>query len=461
MKPFSRFVSSLLVLCMLVSFGFVSAFAEAAPSPTPVPVPEGRREVVFWHCFGGVIGEAVQRVIDGFNASQNEIWVTGIFQGAYDDCLTKLKAAMPAGTGPDMFQMFELGTTFLVNSGWTIPFQEMLEKDAEPYITIDDIEPALRNYYTYDGKMVCIPFNPSTPIMYFNKTAFVEAGLDPAAPPTTFAEIAAIADKMTIKQGNRTTRHAMGLPIYGWFFENFLAGVGANYVNMDNGRSGHATAIEFDTSGAGKKIMETWKQMVDDGIIYNFGADNAASRDAFIAGQTCIILESTAQLKTLIKGIDGKFELGTAYLPSMLEKTQHGVIIGGANLWLCKQDDQQKVNDAWTFIKYATSAAVSAQFSMDTGYFCANTTAYEEPNFQAYLKENPNFLTAINQLHDCPSSFATQGASVGVMPELRAIFQEEAALYLDDAQSVDDMLQHVAEKGNAAIQSYNKTAYGE
>ena len=64
--------------------------------------------LVFWHCFGGVIGEAVQRVIDGFNASQNEIWVTGIFQGAYDDCLTKLKAAMPAGTGPDMFQMFEL-----------------------------------------------------------------------------------------------------------------------------------------------------------------------------------------------------------------------------------------------------------------------------------------------------------------------------------------------------------------
>ena len=459
MNRFSRFVSCLLVLCILLSFGFVSALAEAAP--TPAPVPEGRREVVFWHCFGGTIGEAVQRVVDNYNGSQDEIWVTAIFQGAYDDCLTKLKAAVPAGTGPDMFQMFELGTTFLVNSGWTIPFQEMLEKDAEPYVMIDDIEPALRNYYTYDGKMVCIPFNPSTPIMYFNKTAFVEAGLDPAAPPTTFAEIAAIADKLTVKEGNRTIRHAMGLPIYGWFFENFLAGMGANYVNMDNGRTGHATAIEFDTSGAGKQIMETWKQMVDDGVIYNFGADNAASRDAFIAGQTCIILESTAQLKTLLNGIGGKFELGTAYLPSMLEKTQNGVIIGGANLWLCKNEDQQRVNDAWTFIKYATSAAVSAQFSMDTGYFCANTTAYDEPSFQTYLEENPNFLTAINQLHDCPISFATQGASVGVMPELRAIFQEEAALYLDDAESVEDMLNNIAEKGNAAIQGYNKTAYGE
>lgn len=459
MNRFSKLVSCLLVLSMLLSLGFASAMAET--EPTPAPVPEGRREVVFWHCFGGTIGEAVQRVVDNFNASQEEIWVTAIFQGGYDDCLTKLKAAVPAGTGPDVFQMFELGTTFLVNSGWTIPFQEMLENDAEPYIQIEDIEPALRNYYTYDGKMVCIPFNPSTPIMYYNKTAFEEAGLDPNNPPTTFAEIIAIADKLTVKEGNRTTRYAMGLPIYGWFFENFLAGMGSNYVNMDNGRSGHATAIEFDTNGAGKHILETWKQMIDDGILYNFGADNAASRDAFIAGQTAITLESTAQLRTLLNGAEGKFELGTAYLPSMLEKTQNGVIIGGANLWLCKNDDAQRVSDAWTFVKYATSAPVSAQFSMDTGYFCANTKAYDEPNFQAYLKENPNFLTAINQLHDCPINFATQGASVGVMPELRAIFQEEAALYFDDAETIDDVLAHMAEKSNAAIQSYNKTAYGE
>ncbi len=461
MRTITRFLSCLLTICLLLASITVSAQATAAPTSTPMPAPEGRREVVFWHCFGGTIGEAVQRVVDGFNASQDEIWVTAIFQGGYDDALTKLKAAMPAGTGPDMFQMFELGTTFLVNSGWTIPFQEMLEKDAEPYINIDDIEPALRNYYTYNDKMVCIPFNPSTPIMYYNKTAFQEAGLDPENPPTTFAEIAAIADKLTVKEGNRVTRYAMGLPIYGWFFENFLAGMGANYVNNDNGRTAHASAIEFDQSGAGKTIMETWKQMVDDGAIYNFGADNAAARDGFLAGQTCITLESTAQLKTMLNGSAGKFELGTAYLPSMLEKTQYGVIIGGANLWLCKQENEQKVNDAWTFIKYATSAAVSAQFSMDTGYFCANMTAYEEPSFQAYLKEYPNFLTAINQLHDCPKSYATQGASVGVMPELRAIFQEEAALYLDDAESVDDMLKNMATKGNTAIQSYNKTAYGE
>ncbi len=448
-KVFSKVSVVFLVVVLLLS-SVITVGASA---------PDGRRTVVFWHCFGGQIGEAVQKVVDGYNNSQEEIWVDAIFQGGYDDALTKLKAAVPAGTGPDMWQMFELGTTFLVSSGFAIPYQDMLEKD--PYISMDDIEPALRNYYTYDGKMVCIPFNPSTPIMYYNKTAFAEAGLDPEKPPTTFAEIEAIAEKLTVKQGNRTTRYAMGLPIYGWFFENFLAGVGGNYVNNDNGRTGLATAIEFDQTGEGKAIIETWKRLVDEGVILDFGTVNDDARAAFVAGQTVINLESTAQLRVLLDAIGDKFELGTAYLPSMLEESQNGVIIGGANLWLAKQEDEQRVNDAWDFIKYATSSAVSAQFSMDTGYFCANTKAYEEPEFQKYLEENPNFLTAINQLHDCPINYATQGASVGVMPELRQIFQNQMALILADAVSIEDGLAAISEASNASIENYNNTVHGK
>lgn len=437
-------LSLLLVAMMLLSGLVVTASAEGAGD---------RRKVVFWHCFGGSIGEAVQAVIDGFNESQDEIFVEGIFQGAYDEALTKLKTDIPQGTGPDMWQMFELGTTFLVSSGYAIPFQEMLDKD--PYISIDDIEPALRRYYTYDDKMVCIPFNPSTPLMYYNKTAFDAAGITEI--PTTFAEIAAVADKLAVKEGNRVTRYPMGLSIYGWFFENFLAGMGANYVNNDNGRTGVPTAIEFDSNGAGKQVMETWKQLVDDEVIYNYGANNDAARAGFIAEQTCITLESTAQLTSLLNAIDGKFELGTAYLPSMLDKSENGVIIGGANLWLAKQDDEQRVADAWEFIKYATSAEVASSFSLNTGYFCANMKAYEQPEYQAYLEENPNFLTAINQLHDCPDNYATNGASVGVMPELRAIFQAEMELVLEEVNSIDDAIANMAKAGNAAIENYNAT----
>ncbi|GHV26899.1 ABC transporter substrate-binding protein [Clostridia bacterium] len=452
-KP-TKVLAAVLCMVMLTAICAGAAFASTAPA--------GRRTVTFWHCFGGNIGEAVQAIVDQYNESQDQIWVDAIFQGSYDECLTKIKAAAPVGTGPDMFQMFELGTTFLASSGYIIPFQDMLEKDS--YVELENIEPALRRYYTYDvdgqPKLLCIPFNPSTPIMYYNKTAFEQAGLDPENPPTTFAEIIAIAEKLTVKEGNRTTRYAMGLPIYGWFFENFLAGMGATYVNNNNGRTGIATAVDFDATGAATKIVTTWKQMVDDGLLYDYGVDNAASRAGFIAGQTAITMESTAQLTSLLNAIGDSFELGACYLPSMLDKSENAVIIGGANLWLADKGSEQSAADAWEFIKFATSAEMSAQFSMQTGYFCANTTAYDQPSFKEYLIENPIFLTAINQLHDCPDNYATNGASVGVMPELRAIFQEQMALYLQDVQTLEDTLKNITDADNAAIETYNKTVYG-
>ena len=76
---------------------------------------------------------------------------------------------------------------------------------------------------------------------------------------------------------------------------------------------------------------------------------------------------------------------------------------------------------------------------------------------QAYLDANPNFRTAINQLHDCPINYATQGASVGVMAELRQIFQSWMELVLQDAISVEEELEEMANESNAAIANYNST----
>ncbi|HHT14360.1 MAG: ABC transporter substrate-binding protein [Christensenellales bacterium] len=409
-----------------------------------------KRTVTFWHCFGGTIGEALQATVDAFNASQDEIFVDASFQGAYDDTLTKLKAAFPAGTAPDVFQMFELGTCYLAGTDYVIPFQDMLDKD--PYISLDKVEGVLRNYYTVDGKMMCIPLNPSSPVMYYNKDAFAKAGITEV--PTTFKEIEAIAEKLTAPEGN--PKYAMGLSIYGWFFENLLAGANHYYTNNENGRAGVSTAIEYDTNGGGALVLESWKRLVDEGICFNFGVDNAGSAAAFIAGDTAITFESTAQLTTITNGAE--FEVGAAYLPSVLDESIGGVLIGGANLWLTKQDDDQKVQDAWEFIKFATSAEPAAKFSMATGYFAANTTAYEVPAYVEHLEKNPNANVALQQLHDSPLNNVTAGAFVGVMGELRQIWQSSMELYLQGAFTTEEALEDMASQSNSAIEYYNQTA---
>lgn len=433
-----KFLSLALALILVLGFATV-AMAEGE-----------KRTVTFWHCSGGTIGEAVQANVDAFNASQDEIFVDAIFQGGYDDSLIKIKAAVPAGEGPDVFHIFEMATAYLADVDWVVPFSDMLEKD--PFMSLDAINGAMTNYYTVDGKFMCLPFNPSSPIMYYNKTAFDAAGITEI--PTTFAEIKAIAEQLTAVEGN--PEYAMGLTIYGWFFEALLVGSGHYYLDNENGRLAPATKIEYDTNGGGQLVMEAWKDLVDSGVAFNFGVDNDGAKAAFMAGTTAITFESTAQLRTITDG--ASFEVGAAMLPSVLEERVPRAIIGGGNLWMVDTGDEQRMADTWTFMKFMASAEPAAAFSMATGYYAANSAAYEVPAYVEYLEQNPNAKVALDQLNASELSNLTGSLFSGVNAELRQIWQEEMDLYLQDVYTVEDALAEMASRSNAALASYNATA---
>ncbi len=409
---------------------------------------EGKRTIQFWHCFGGTIGEAVQANVDAFNASQDEIFVQATFVGSYDDTLTKIKQS-PVSEMPDVFQMFEMATKFLVEQDYVVPFSDLLEKD--PFMSLDQISAAMLNYYTVDGKFWCLPLNPSSPIMYYNKTAFEKAGITEV--PTTLKGIKEIAEKLTSVEGG--PQYAMGLSIYGWFFESMLVGAGYYYVNNENGRADTATAIEYDTNGGGKLVMEAWRDLVKSGVAYNFGVDNDGAKAAFIAGQTGMTLESTAQLTTITNGAD--FEVGCAFFPSVLDERADRAIIGGANLWMVNSGDEQRMADTWEFMKFMAGPEPAARFSMATGYYAANTGAYEVPEYVTYLEEHPNARVALDQLQQSELSHLTGSLFTGVNAELRQIWQEEFDLYLQDVYTTEEALAAIAERSNASIQNYNNT----
>ena len=433
-----KFLSLTLALLMVLSFATVAGAEGEA------------RTIQFWHTSGGDIGNALQANVDAFNESQSEIFCNATFQGDYDSALIKIKAAVPAGEGPDVFQMFEMATAYLADVDWVIPFQEMLDQD--PFMDIEDLNPMLRNYYTVDGQFLCLPFNPSSPIMYYNKTAFDAAGITEI--PTTFAEIEAIAEQLTSVEGN--PQYAMGLSIYGWFFEELLVNAGYYYVNNENGRADTATAIEYDTNGGGKLVMEAWKKLVDDGVCYDFGVDNDGSKAAFMAGTTAITFESTAQLATITNG--SSFEVGTAFMPSVLDERPNRTIVGGGNLWMVRTGDEQRQADTWEFMKFMSSAEPAANFSMATGYYAANSSAYEVPEYVSYHEENPNAQVALDQLEESEVSTLTGSLFTGVNAELRQIWQEEFDLYLQGGYgTVEDAMAEMAARSNAAIETYNTT----
>ena len=208
---------------------------------------DGKVEITFWHAMGGVNGEATEAVVKAFNESQDQIVVKSEYQGTYDDMITKLKATMQSGGMPDVCQMYDIGTKFMTDSGYAIPVEDMFATTGFDPSCVMDI---ITSYYTVDGKQMSMPFNVSTPMLYYNKDVFEAAGLDPNTPPKTFAEVMDFS-KQIVESGAAPVGFSQA--IYGWFFEQQIAGQGQYYADNENGRKAAATAVDFDKNGAGLK----------------------------------------------------------------------------------------------------------------------------------------------------------------------------------------------------------------
>jgi len=406
-------------------------------------------KVTFWHAMGGKLGESVQKMVDEYNKSQDKVLVEAVYQGTYDESLQKFKAAGP--DGPGIIQVYEIGSRFMMDSGLIEPMQGFI--DADKFST-KDLEANILNYYTFDGKLFSMPFNTSTPIMYYNKTAFKEAGLDPEKPPKTFEEYRDYAKKLTKKTGN-DTRYGSSIALYGWFFEQLLATQAVHYVDNDNGRKAKATKAVID-SKEGQNITNWIKAMIDDGSAVNLGRKTSETQAAFQAGRIAMTLDSTSVLSTMINGVGNKFEVGTAFLPRPTN-ANGGVIIGGASLWITNTKSDKEKWAAWEFVKWSASAKPQATWHLATGYFPITKLAYDEQSVKDWHATKPQFKTAIDQLRASKPSPATQGAVIGVFPQARQVVESAMENVVLGKANSEQALKDAAAEITKSIENYNKT----
>ena len=305
-------------------------------------------EITFWHSMGGVNGQAIDELVNRFN-EENELGITVVseYQGEYDDALNKLRSAQIGNMGADLVQVYEIGTRFMIDSGWIIPMQEMIDQDN---YDVSQIEPNLAAYYTIDDQLYSMPFNSSTPLMYYNVDMFEKAGITEI--PTSLEGIGAIGDQLINKGG---ASEVISLGIYGWFFEQFLGKQGLDYANNGNGREEAATAVAFDENGGAANILNAWKSLSDKGYAPIVGRGGDAGLADFSSGASAITLGSTASLKQILQDVNGRFEVGTAYFPSITDEDQGGVSIGGASLWALNNNDPKKLRATWEFVKFLIS----------------------------------------------------------------------------------------------------------
>ena len=402
--------------------------------------------ITFWHSMGGVNGQAIDALVKKFNdENKYGIKVESQYQGEYDDSLNKLKSAQIGNMGADLVQVYEVGTRFMIESGWTVPMQKMI--DADKY-DVSQIEPNLSAYYTIDDKLYSMPFNSSTPIMYYNKDMFDKAGITDV--PNSLEGIDKIGEQLMSKGG---ASEVMSLGIYGWFFEELIGKQGLNYANNGNGRDKTATAVEFDKNGAAKNILTEWQKLNKDGYAPIVGKGGDAGLADFSAGKSAITLGSTASLKQILQDVNGKFNVGTAYFPKVKESDKGGVSIGGASLWALDNKDPKKLRATWEFVKFLISPESQAYWNAQTGYFPVTTKSQDEQTFKDNIAQYPQFQTAIDQLHDSSPKYC--GALLSVFPEARATVESEIESMLNGKEDVDTAVQKMSDTIDKSIKDYN------
>jgi len=174
-----------------------------APTITPVPAiaqPAGSTKITFWYGLTGANGNVIRTMVNTYNSSQSKYYVEAIQQPNYDDTITKFNTSLAGGDLPNVAQVYDIGTQRMIDTKRILPVQDFIDKEKLPLV--DDLEPAVARYYTIGGKLYSLPFNSSAPVMYYDKNAFKEVGLDPEKKIWTYDELLDAATKLTKKDAD-------------------------------------------------------------------------------------------------------------------------------------------------------------------------------------------------------------------------------------------------------------------
>lgn len=375
--------------------------------------------IEFWHAMESDKVPLIQNMIQDFEALHPDIKVKLQYTGSYPETLNKLVAAVQTGNAPHIVQIYEIGTRLMIDSGVIVPVQDLLDQD-KSYDVAVLLEPIL-NYYTVEGKLYSMPFNSSTCLLYYNKTLFEQAGLDPNRPPQTYEELLEYCRILTKKDAKgKTLQYGLTWPTHSWVIEQLMAVADAPLVNNNNGRTGRTTEAVFNNE-AGLKIFELFDQLNKEGLILNTAREDwSASDENFISGKAAMLFTSTSDVRIFEEALTKNgYTLGTSFLPVPDASVSGGPVIGGASLWLIAGHPDSETKAAWEFMKFVTQEEQQILWHKGTGYFPTRKDAVKTLHYERFYAENPNYFTSLLQLLLAKRDYNTAGAIMGVFQEAR------------------------------------------
>jgi sn-glycerol 3-phosphate transport system substrate-binding protein len=431
----------------------------AAIAATPAFV-QAKTKIVFWHAMTGANNDEINRIARDFNAAQFEVELEAIYKGSYPETLTAAIAAWRAGQAPHVVQVFEVGTGSMLAAGPAVKQVWQLVQETGAKIDLAAYIPAVRGYYSLaDGRMASMPLNSSTPLMWYNKDAFKEAGLDAENPPDTWPKVVeaarALKEKWAAKAPDRVAVTSDWLT---WIqFENFSAIHNLPYATRADGFEGLDTELKLNNSAVVKHLQRLL-DMAKEGTFKYAGRDSTPG-PLFYTGQAAISFGSSAGRGDIVR--NAKFAWAPTLLPYDPEviANPNNTIIGGASLWTMTTPTRTpaEYKAVAQFLQFIGQPAQDAMYHQHTGYVPVTLAGFELSKQQGYYEKNPGADFAIKSLTRGTVTENSRGLRLGRLPEIRNIQYEEVEKALQGQQTAQAALDAAVQRGNRVLREFEKS----
>ncbi len=407
-------------------------------------------EIQWWHAMGGTNGERVNKIAEDFNATQSDFKVVPTFKGNYTETMTAAIAAFRAKKHPHIVQVFEVGTaTMMAAKGAVYPVEQMMNDAGEPFDKSVYLPAVISYYQTSDGQLLSMPFNSSTPVLWYNKDALDKAGV--AKVPETWPEMKAASEKLV------AAGYKCGFS-FGWqswvMVENFSAWHNIPMGTEENGFKSTKTDFEFnnDTVKAHMKNLQDWQK----GNLFIYGGRRGDSLPMFTNGECGMWMNSSAYYGSIKS--QAKFNFGQSmmpYYPNVIDKPQNS-IIGGATLWVLRGKPDEEYKGVAKFMTYLSSPEVQAWWHQETGYVPITTPAYELSKKQGFYDSNPGTDTAIKQLSLNTPTPNSRGIRFGNFVQIRDIINEEMEAIWSGAKTPAQGMDDAVKRGDVLLRKFEE-----
>lgn len=406
-------------------------------------------EIQFWHAMGGALGEAVNEIAGQFNNAQDDYKLVPVFKGSYEETMTAGISAFRAGEAPHMIQIFDAGAATIINAPGAARSVEDIMASAGLEFDRNDYISGVRSFFAdADGKMIGMPFNSSTPVMYYNKAHLDAAGVQP---PKTWEEFEGIAK--ALKDNGHIALAQSHTP---WiFFENFHSRHNLQLADAQNGFDGLPTKIMYNNDALATHLgkLKEWK---DAGYYGYFGQSWDDNQDAFVKEEVSMWLGSSGSFGGLKQSAD--FEFGTAFLPywESVNENAGNTFIGGAAIFAMSGHSAEEEAGVAAFYNFLTLPETQYYWHRETGYVPVTNAAYELAKAEGYYDENPDAEVGVQQL-SLPGGEWAKGYRLGFYVQTREVIYREMDKLMAGDTTPERALREIEKAGNQNLQRFART----